>query len=236
LHDWKGFYQKSWPLNKSLWGETRCLGESKDGWQDKSRMPHRPRLLAEFVGVRDGIIRPGVLFATVARVPESSGRAEGHMHRILFALAVVVLAAVPACGGLDESSADPQSPADSPAGEPVDEALQEIGGFSAASFPFKTTIQDDGTDVGGGYQEAKTTLKFTDPRQRPIARWTCSFTVGMPLRTAKYGKIDAIHAAVITAQVATLASKVIHTRSAWLPVLFCKEFKEKMTYIFHKSA
>jgi hypothetical protein len=191
-----------------------------------------PRLLAELVEVRKGFILPGVLFATVARVPESSGRAEGHMHRILFALAVAVLAAVPACGGLDESSADPQSSADLPAGEPVDEALQEIGGFSAALFPFKTTIEDDGMDAGGGFQEAKTTLKFTDTRQRPPARWTCSFTVGMPLRTAKYGKIDAIHAAVITARVATLASKVMHSRSAWLPVLFCIKFKEKMNETF----
>jgi hypothetical protein len=158
------------------------------------------------------------------------------MHRILFALALAALAAAPACGSLDESSTDPQSPAYLPTDEATDDAQQEIGGFSAASFPFKTTLEDDGTDVGGGYQEAKTTLSFADTRQSPTARWTCSFTVGMPLRTAKYGKIDAIHAAVITAQVATLsASPVMHSRAAWLPALFCIKFKEKMNEIFQRN-
>ena len=151
------------------------------------------------------------------------------MHGNLFALAAIILAAASACGGLDDSSADPQNTAYALDVEPVDEALLEIGGFSAALFPFKTTIEDDGTGPGGGYQEAKTTLKFVDTRQKPPATWTCSFTVGMPLRTAKYGKLDAIHAAVITAEVATLSSSsVMHSREVWLPVLFCKNFKEKM--------
>jgi hypothetical protein len=56
------------------------------------------------------------------------------------------------------------------------------------------------------------------------------------LRTAKYGKIDAIHAAVITAHVATLsASPVMHSRAAWLPALFCIKFKEKMNETFQRN-
>ena len=31
-------------------------------------------------------------------------------------------------------------------------------------FPFKTTVEDDGADVGGGYQEVTTTLNFADSR------------------------------------------------------------------------
>jgi hypothetical protein len=155
------------------------------------------------------------------------------MHRFFVALVVVAFAAAPGCGDLEETTADQQSPAYPSTGEPADEAVQEIGGFSALSFPFKTTVEDDGADVGGGYQVAQANLKFADGRQTPTMTWTCSFKVGMPLRTARFGKIDPIHAAIITAEVATLsASPVMHSRDVWLPVLFCSKFKDKMIETF----
>ena len=148
-------------------------------------------------------------------------------------MAAIVLAVAPACGGLEDTTTDQQSPSNPSAGEPVDEAPEEIGGFSAMSFPFKTIVEDDGTDVGGGYQVAQANLSFADSRQTPTMKWTCSFKVGMPLRTARFGRIDAIHAAVITAEVATLsASPVMHSRGVWLLVLFCSKFKDKMFETF----
>lgn len=155
------------------------------------------------------------------------------MHRIIVALAAIVLAVAPGCGGLEDTTTDQKSPAYPSAGEPIDEAPEEIGGFSAMSFPFKTTVEDDGTDVGGGYQVAQANLNFADGRQSPSMKWTCTFKVGMPLRTARFGRIDAIHAAVITAEVASLsAGAVMHSRDVWLPVLFCSKFKEKMFETF----
>lgn len=155
------------------------------------------------------------------------------MYRIIVALAAVVLAAAAGCGELEETTTDQPSPAYPSAEEPVNEAEQQIGGFSALSFPFKTTVEDDGTDLGGGYQVAQASLNFADSRQSPTMTWTCSFKVGMPLRTARFGKVDAIHAAVITAEVATLsAGPVMHSRDVWLPVLFCSKFKDKMFETF----
>lgn len=158
------------------------------------------------------------------------------MDRFIAALAVAVLAGAPSCGSLEDSTTGPQSMASPSAGELVDEARQEIGGFSAALFPFHTTVENDGTDVGGGYQVAETTLSFKDTRQSPTMSWTCSFKVGMPLRTAKYGKVDAIHAAIFAAEVATLsAGPVMHSRDVWLPALFCSKFKEKMFETFKED-
>jgi len=120
-----------------------------------------------------------------------------------------------ACGESEET------PQQTDPAEPAGDAPQEIGGFSISLFPFKTTVEDDGADVGGGYQEASTTLTFADGRQEPTARWSCSYLIGMPLRTLKFGKMDPVHAALITAQVATNASRtVMHSRSAWLPSAF----------------
>jgi hypothetical protein len=158
------------------------------------------------------------------------------MHRFIAALAVAFLAGAPGCGSLEDSTTGPQSTVSPSDGEPVEEAPQEIGGFSAMLFPFQTTIEDDGTDVGGGYQVAQTTLSIKDTRQSPTMSWTCSFKVGMPLRTARFGKVDAIHAAIFSAEVATLsAGPVMHSRDVWLPVLFCGKFKEKMFETFKEK-
>ena len=155
------------------------------------------------------------------------------MHRFIAALAVAVLAGAPGCGSLEDSTTGPQSTASPSGGEPVEEAPQEIGGFSAALFPFKTIVEDDGEGLGGGYQVAETTLSFKDTRQSPTMSWTCSFKVGIPPRTARFGRIDAIHAAIFAAEVATLsAGPVMHGRDVWLPALFCIKLKDKMTETF----
>ena len=155
------------------------------------------------------------------------------MHRFIAALAIATLTAASGCGSPEESTDDRKSPTPPSDREPGVGAPEEIGGFSATSFPFHTTIEDDGTGTGGGYQEAPASLSFADGRQTPTMRWTCNFTVGMPLRTAVFGKIDAIHAAILTAEVATLsAGPLMHSRDVWLPALFCSEFKEKMRATF----
>jgi hypothetical protein len=66
--------------------------------------------------------------------------------------------------------------------------------FSPSDFPFVTIIQDDGTDKGGGWREARANLEFKDVVARiPIdvtTTWRCSFTIGIPLRTEFKGKIS----------------------------------------------
>ena len=62
------------------------------------------------------------------------------MHRIMVALAMVVVAAAPGCGDLEETTNDQQSPAYSSTGERVDDAAQEIGGSLSAFFPFNVTL------------------------------------------------------------------------------------------------
>jgi hypothetical protein len=75
--------------------------------------------------------------------------------------------------------------------------------FSPSEFPFVTIVQDDGTDKGGGYQEAKVNLEFEDRNADTGAKrtWYCDFTIGMPLRTKIMGEISAKRAANISVEV-----------------------------------
>jgi hypothetical protein len=151
--------------------------------------------------------------------------------------ALLAAATTQACGGIDAPSPESQSsPAQVPVA-PIGDAEQEIGGISPSLFPYRTTVEDDGADVGGGYQTVTATLKFADGRQDPPAQWQCTYVFGMPLRTAKFGKIDATHAAVITALVATSASStVMHRQTAWTPSFFCRAFRDEMNVIFQSAA
>lgn len=68
-----------------------------------------------------------------------------------FAIVVVaglLAAAAQACGGIDEPNAENQNSAAQVVDEPVGDAEQEIGGFSLSLFPFRTTVEEDGSDVG----------------------------------------------------------------------------------------
>lgn len=148
-------------------------------------------------------------------------------------MAALLATGAQACGGVDDPSPESQNGAAQIPADPVGEAEQEIGGFSLSLFPYKTTVEDDGSDIGGGYQAVTTTLSFADSRQTPTARWQCTYLFGMPLRTARFGKMDAIHAASITALVATSASStVMHRQGAWTPSFFCRAFKDEMNSIF----
>jgi len=74
--------------------------------------------------------------------------------------------------------------------------------FDTLEFPFVTTVKDDGTDKGGGYQEAKVNLEFVRMLiPISITKWWCPFTIGMPLRTEMMGKISATLAASMSAEI-----------------------------------
>jgi hypothetical protein len=108
-----------------------------------------------------------------------------------------------------------------------------IGGFSASLFKFKVVNKDDPTDVAGGWQKADATLKFADTRQDPVAAWSCTVTVEMPLRTVAKGAISAEKAAEISAEVATLASgAAMRDKPRWVPAEFCNVWRSKMQSIF----
>lgn len=133
----------------------------------------------------------------------------------------------PACNESDLEKADPK---------PSDPDAPQAGAFAPSLFKFKMTIPDDGTDKGGGEQQADTVLTFMDWRKVWPKFWTCNVTVRMPLRTALRGTITADKAAKITAKAANRASsEVLHSQSDWLPVLFCIRFGDRMNELFKKE-
>lgn len=108
------------------------------------------------------------------------------------------------------------------------------GAFSAADFPYKTTIPDDGDGTPGGWQEVTATLKFVRWTGLLPETWECPpYTFGMPLRTQLAGKISAGTAAMLTAAVATSASGMVMDSNPDLPQgVFCSKFKAKMAFLF----
>ncbi|MBK8259517.1 MAG: hypothetical protein IPK82_43525 [Polyangiaceae bacterium] len=91
------------------------------------------------------------------------------------------------------------------------------GAFSAAAFPFATVVPDDGAGESGGWQAATAGLKFVRWTSLFPETWTCTVRVGMPLRTAFYGKISAESAATISANVATQAAAAVRRIEPPLP-------------------
>lgn len=83
------------------------------------------------------------------------------------------------------------------AGNNADSSAPDMqsGGFSPTAFKFVSTIPDDGEGPAGGWQEAFVTLKFFRWVSIFPETWTCSFKVGMPLRTAIRGTISPAWAA-----------------------------------------
>ncbi len=108
-----------------------------------------------------------------------------------------------------------------------------MGGFSDSLFKFNVINKDDPSDVAGGWQEADATLKFVDNRQEPMAFWTCTVKVAMPLRTVAKGAISAEKAAEISAEIATdAASAAMHARDRWTPAEFCNVWRKNMGDFF----
>jgi hypothetical protein len=103
--------------------------------------------------------------------------------------------------------------------------------FSPSEFPFVTTIPDDGTDVGGGYQVAKANLEFIKKRRGGgSSTWSCSITIGMPLRAEAYGKISASRAAGFCVDVTEEAAYGMDYN---LPTgTFCIGFRKKVEAAF----
>ena len=74
--------------------------------------------------------------------------------------------------------------------------------FTSLEFPFVTTVKDDGTDKGGGYQVAKVNLEFVRILiPISITTWWCPFNIEMPLRTEGMGKISAARAASLSEEI-----------------------------------
>jgi hypothetical protein len=108
-----------------------------------------------------------------------------------------------------------------------------MGIFSKSVFVFVTTIADDGKDDGAGWQEAKVSLKFDRWIGLLPEAWYCPVTIGMPLRTAVYGKISPQQAASITAAIANEASTLVMHNPEGIPRgIFCTRFPVMMQKIF----
>jgi hypothetical protein len=107
--------------------------------------------------------------------------------------------------------------------------------FSPSEFPFVTTVQDDGTDKGGGYQEAKANLEFIDATASGIVRskWYCEFTIKMPLRTKGMGKISASRAANLSVEI----TEDVANGMDWdlPPGIFCIQYINKLEPAFKST-
>lgn len=79
--------------------------------------------------------------------------------------------------------------------------------FKDSEFPFVTIVPDDGTDKGGGWQEAKADLEFIKIIV-PIKtiRWRCRIAIQVPLRTQEMGKISASLAAAMSSGIPNMVT------------------------------
>jgi hypothetical protein len=109
-----------------------------------------------------------------------------------------------------------------------------INGFSASVFNFVTIVADDGMGVAGGWQQSTATLSFYRWTTTILPEsWTCTVTVGMPVRTVVYGVVSAKRAANITAGIATTSSFAVTSGTPNLPPgIFCATFKNEMASEF----
>ncbi|WP_437577704.1 hypothetical protein [Sorangium sp. So ce887] len=94
--------------------------------------------------------------------------------------------------------------------------------FDPSDFPFVTIVQDDGTDKGGGWQQAKANLKFTHKFSGGTTEWHCAITIKIPLRTELMGKIDPIRAASLSEEITEEVANVMDYNLP--PGIFCKRF------------
>lgn len=108
-----------------------------------------------------------------------------------------------------------------------------IVNFSPSEFPFVTTVQDDGTDKGGGAQVAKANLEFI----RVVAstgvkeKWYCDFNIEMPLRTEFMGKISASLAADYSVEISEGVARDM-LKSSVSSGIFCIQFVPNLRAAF----
>lgn len=102
------------------------------------------------------------------------------------------------------------SNAPEPIGEAPQPAYEDL-------FHFVVDVEDDGKDLGGGWQKATAAMRFCEWRDRFVPYcWQCPIEVGMPIRTARHGIISARYAGQITAEVATEVTRsIMHSRPSW---------------------
>jgi hypothetical protein len=103
--------------------------------------------------------------------------------------------------------------------------------FKPSEFPFVTTLPDDGTDKGGGWQVAKVNLEFTRiSLPFTVITWWCPFSVQMPLRTEVMGKVDATRAAMLSVEITNAVSPTMDYK---LPQgIFCQRFMTSVDAAF----
>ncbi|WP_437974413.1 hypothetical protein WMF11_38895 [Sorangium sp. So ce295] len=94
--------------------------------------------------------------------------------------------------------------------------------FKPSDFKFVTIVADDGTDVAGGWQEAKSGLVI----YLEDGAAACFLRIGMPIRNHLWGVISADNAAMYSAEVTNMvAGEMERTgRFALPPGIFCSEF------------
>ena len=108
-----------------------------------------------------------------------------------------------------------------------------VSGFSPTVFKFTTIVADDGKDLAGGWQAATGTLYYYRLTGFESEEWTCTVTVGMPIRAQYYGVISAGSAATMAAGVASVASfNLMHVKPELTQGIFCHRLAPEMQQLF----
>ncbi|WP_437727038.1 hypothetical protein [Sorangium sp. So ce861] len=102
--------------------------------------------------------------------------------------------------------------------------------FEPSDFPFVTIVNDDGTDKGGGYQQAKASLRFEHRSRDGIREWYCSLTIKMPLRTEMMGKISPLRAADLSEEITEEVGQLMNYNLP--PGIFCERFHRAVDAAF----
>ncbi len=122
------------------------------------------------------------------------------------------------CASTDEPTAEAQ------------EALPIVS-YNAADFPFVTVVEDNGRGKAGGWQAASASLDFKEwVLPYPPRTWTCSLTIGMPLRAEYMGRITPVHAAAMSVEIATEVARGMDFKLP--PGIFCEYFVNEMGVAF----
>ncbi len=107
-----------------------------------------------------------------------------------------------------------------------------MGTFAAPIFKFVTTIADNGKGKAGGWQVANVTLEFDRWTGLLPEEWSCKVAIGFPLRTVAYGVISPAYAAVVSADVANIAtSYLMHNPNEITPSIFCNMLPGTMSTV-----
>lgn len=108
-----------------------------------------------------------------------------------------------------------------------------VHGFSSSVFKFTVVVPDDGKDEAGGWQAATAKLSFVRLTSFFPEDWSCTVTVGMPIRAAAYGTISPSSAATMAADIASQAgSTLMHVKPELPKGIFCTKLAPTMQALF----